>query len=180
MKTQNGKILIAYTSQFGSTAGIADAIKKELGGNGAKVETKAIKDVKDLHLYDAVIIGSPIQYDKWVPETTEFVTTNQEVLEHKPVAFFFSCMALSLPTEKSKRQGKVYSDYLLNAFPKVKPFAVGQFAGALNMSKMSLIWRLVFKLIMAKTGAKEGDHRDWNAIRRWSKDVDKELSFAKG
>ncbi|MBT5161598.1 MAG: hypothetical protein HOJ94_17565, partial [Alphaproteobacteria bacterium] len=140
----------------------------------------AIKEVTDLDRYDAVIIGSPIQYDRWIPETREFIATHQEILKKLPVAFFFSCMALSLRSKKSRRQGQIYSDYLLNAFPEVKPLAIGQFAGALDLTRMSIFLRMAFRFIMVITGAKEGDHRDWNAIRTWARDADQRLSFAKG
>ena len=75
MITQHRRILIVYASPYGSTRGIAGAIKKELGQKNTIVETKLIKDVIDLDRYDAVIIGSPIQYDRWMPEAKAFVTT---------------------------------------------------------------------------------------------------------
>ena len=179
MITQNRKILIVYASQFGSTGGIADAIKNELSNENTIVDTKPIKDVTDLVGYDAVIIGSPIQFDKWTPKAREFVRIHRDTLKQIPVAYFFTCMVLSLQTEKSKRQGQVYSEHLFNAFTDVKPLAIGKFSGALDLTRMSIFLRLAFQFIMALTGAKEGDHRDWNAIRAWSKGIDQRLSFVR-
>lgn len=178
MMTDNRKILIAYASHYNSTTGIADAIKEEFEKKGVHVDAKPIKDVWKLDQYDAVIIGSPIQYDKWIPETREFISTHQDILKQMPVAFFFSCMALSLGTQKSKQQGQKYSDYLLNAFPQVSPVSIGQFAGVLNMTKMPIHLRLVFRILMIVTGVKEGDYRDWDAIRTWGKDLNRRLSFS--
>jgi menaquinone-dependent protoporphyrinogen oxidase len=180
MIVQNQRILIVYASQHHSTGGIANAVEKVLCENGTYVETKEIKDVTDLNRYDAVIIGGPIQFDKWVPATREFITMHQDILTRLPVAFFFSCMALSQQTEKSRRQGQKYADNLRNTFPKINPLAIGQFAGVLNLTKMPLYLRLVFRVIMTVTGVKEGDYRDWNAIRSWANDINSHLLSAKG
>ena len=45
---------------------------------------------------------------------------------------------------------------------------------------MSIFLRLTFRFIMLVTGAKGGDHRDWNAIRVWAQDIDQKMSFAEG
>ena len=57
------KILIAYASQFGTIGEVAEAIGEVLCQAGNIVETKWIKNVKDLNDYDTVIIGNAIQYD---------------------------------------------------------------------------------------------------------------------
>ncbi|MCK5352931.1 hypothetical protein KAJ77_10120, partial [bacterium] len=67
------KILIAYASEFGTTGEVAVAIGDVLCQEGNTVETKWVKNVKDLNNYDAVIIGSPIQKGKWISEAKEFV-----------------------------------------------------------------------------------------------------------
>ncbi|MBI5957219.1 MAG: flavodoxin, partial [Chloroflexi bacterium] len=54
------KILVAYASRAGSTAGVAEAIGKTLSENGAQVEVRPMQDVKDLTPYGAVVAGSAI------------------------------------------------------------------------------------------------------------------------
>ena len=75
------KILIAYASKFGSTGEVAEAIGEVLCQEGNTVETKWVKNVKDLNNYDAVIIGSAIRYDKWMSEAKEFVKANRKILQ---------------------------------------------------------------------------------------------------
>jgi len=60
------KILVAYASRAGSTAGVAEAIGKTLIESGAQVDVIPMKDVKDLTPYRAVIAGSAIRKSKWL------------------------------------------------------------------------------------------------------------------
>lgn len=170
------KILVAYASQFGTTGEVAKVIGETLCQSGAEVETKWVKDVKSLNAFDAVIIGSAIQYDRWMPEAAEFVKVNQQRLSQLPVAYFFTCLTLSKRTEKTERQAIAYADKLIALVPQVKPVSVGRFAGVLNYSKMSLLFRLMLGFISLITGVQEGDYRDWGAIRSWAKDMHVALS----
>ncbi len=171
------KILIAYASEFGTTGEVAEAIGEVLCQEGNTVETKWVNNVKDLNNYDAVIIGSAIQYDKWMSEATEFVTANQNILAKLPVAYFFTCLVLSQQAEKAEKQAMTYADKLYSLVPQVKPLSVGRFAGVLNYSKMSFFSRLIFKVILSILGVQEGDYRDWDAIRAWAKGVHFKLNL---
>ncbi len=171
------KILVAYASESGTTAEVAEAIGEVLCQEGNTVETKWVKNVNDLNNYDAVIIGSAIQYDRWMPEATEFVTANQNILSKLPVAYFFTCLALSIQNEKAaKKKAMAYSDKLYLLVPQVKPVDVGRFAGVLDYNKLSFFFRLIFKVILSILGVQEGDYRDWDAIRSWAKGLHFKLS----
>ena len=54
----SNKILVAYASQTGSTAGVAEAIGKSLAESGEHVEVRPMQDVKDLAPYHAVVAGN--------------------------------------------------------------------------------------------------------------------------
>jgi len=173
----NYKILVAYASEFGTTGEVAEAIGEALCQEGNTVETKWVNNVKDLNNYDAVIIGSAIRYDRWMPEATEFVTANQNILDKLPVAYFFTCLALAHQAEKAEKQAMAYSDKLYVLVPQVKPLSVGRFAGVLDYSKMPFFLRLIFKVILSILGVQEGDYRDWEAIRSWAKGVHFKLNL---
>jgi len=166
------KILIAYASDCGTTGEVAVAIGDALCEEGNTVETLWVKNVKDLHNYDAVIIGSAILYEKWMPEAREFVKTNQDILKKMPVAYFITCMALSSKEDAAKQQAIEYSDKISDLAPQVKPVSVGHFAGVLDYSKISFFKRVLTKAAMARHKVKEGDYRDWDAIRSWAKTID--------
>ncbi len=166
------KILIAYASDCGTTGEIAVAIGDALCEDGNTVETLWIKNVKDISNYDAVIIGSAILYEKWMPEAREFVKNNQDILKNMPVAYFITCMALSSKKDAARQQAIEYSDKICALVPQVKPVSAGQFAGVLDYSKISFFKRILTKAAMARHKVKEGDYRDWNAIRAWAKSID--------
>jgi menaquinone-dependent protoporphyrinogen oxidase len=166
------KILIAYASESGTTGEVAEAIGDALCQDGNTVETKWIKNVKDINNYDAIIIGSPIIYDNWMPEVRELVKNNQDILKNMPVAYFMTCMALSSKEEKAMQQAIEYSDKLCALVPQVKPVSVGRFAGVLDYSKIPFIKRILAKAAMAMHNVEEGDYRDSNAIRTWAKNID--------
>ncbi len=166
------KILIAYASNSGSTAEVATAIGEALCEEGNTVETKWIKNVKAIDNYDAVIIGSPILYENWMPEAREFVKNNQSILKNMPVSYFITCMAMSRKEEAGLQQAIEYSDKLIALVPQVKPISVGRFAGVLDYSKIPFFTSILVKVVMASHKVKEGDYRDWNAIRSWAKSID--------
>lgn len=172
----NYKILVAYASQFGTTGEVAEAIGDTLSQEGHIVETHWVKNVKDIREYDAIVVGSAIQYDKWMPEATDFVITNQSILEKMPVAYFFTCLTLSKRNEKTERQAMGYSAKLYSLAPNIKPVDIGQFAGAVDYSKMSFFLRLILGGLLTVMGVKEGDYRDWEAIRTWAKNIDLKLA----
>jgi menaquinone-dependent protoporphyrinogen oxidase len=171
------KILVAYASEFGTTRDVAEVIGEVLCEGGASVDIKWVNNVKDLNHYDAVIIGSAIQYDKWMPEAIQFVTTHQNSLSQLPVAYFFTCLTLSRLTEKTERQAMAYSDKIYSLLPQVKPVSVGRFAGVLDYSKMSFFYRQISRVLYFILGVKEGDYRDRDAIRAWAKAMQYDLSI---
>ena len=166
----SGKILVTYASKAGSTIGVAEAIGKTLAEGGAQVDVLPMQEVKDLNSYRAVVAGSAIRDRKWLPEATQFVRTHQATLARKPFATFLVCMTLAMPN------GEKYRDFVVDfAQPvraMVKPVREGQFAGALDIRKLSSLGdRLKFRVSVAMGVWKEGDHRDWNAIHAWAESV---------
>jgi menaquinone-dependent protoporphyrinogen IX oxidase len=126
--------------------------------------------VKDLASYRAVVAGSAIQGGQWLPEAMQFVQAYQAVLAQKPFAAFLVCMTLAMPNANKYRQG--VADWLAPVRTIVRPVSEGLFAGTLDISNVpSLADRLKFRLSVALGLWQEGDHRDWNAVRAWAKDL---------
>ena len=178
-KNKDGHItLITYASEFGTTGEVAVAIGDVLCQEGKTVETKWVKNVKDINNYDEVIIGSAIHNGNWMSDAIEFVTDNQHILSKLPVAYFFTCIELSKRNEKAERKAMEYSDKLHALSPQVKPVSVGRFAGVMDYSKMSFFYRQIAKVIcLTVMRVKEGDYRDWDAIHAWAKDTQLKLNL---
>lgn len=161
------RILVTYSSRTGTTAGVANEIAKALSENGSQVDVLPMKDVKDLTGYSSVVVGSAIQAAQWLPEAVQFIQIHQSIMKNVPVAMFSVCMTLAMPNGEKYRQG--VADWVKPVRGMVNPVSEGIFAGALDVSKVpSLSDRIKFKMSVMLGVWKEGDHRDWNAIRTWA------------
>ena len=166
----DNKILVTYASRFGSTAGVAEAIAKTLAENGAQVDVFPMREVKDLSPYQAVVAGSAINSGAWLPEALQFVQTHRAELNQRPFAAFLVCMTLAMRNADQYR-GHV-ADWLAPVRALVQPMSEGLFAGGLDIGKIpSFSDRLKFRLSVLFGVWKEGDHRDWNAIRAWAESL---------
>ncbi len=163
------RVLVAYESRFGSTAEVATFIGQSLIESGEEVDIMKIPQVEDLSPYRQVIVGSAIQYDKWMPEAREFVAIHEAELATKSTSFFLVCLALSKGTEKAREQVEGYSASIKALVPGVKVSHFGKFAGVLDYSKMPWGLKLLALGLFAVLGVKEGDYRDWDAIAAWAK-----------
>lgn len=162
----NGKILVTYASQGGSTAGIAEAIGKQLSGNGTAVDVLPVKTVTDISPYQAVIIGSAVHSGKWMPEALEFIRQNQSVLRRIPTAVFQVCMMLAASNESYKR---MVPDWLDPIQLMIHPVSQASFAGALWPDRYAKFTeKLGLRIFLATIKLKAGDYRDWDAIQSWS------------
>jgi menaquinone-dependent protoporphyrinogen oxidase len=164
-----GKILVAYATRTGTTAGVAEAIGKTLADNGAQVDVLPMQEVKDLALYDAVVAGSAIQGGAWLPEAMQFMRANQATLRSKPFAAFLVCMTLSMKRGEYREH---VATWLEPVRALARPLSEGLFAGALDIRKVpSFAERLKFRISVALGVWSEGDHRDWAAIQAWAKEL---------
>jgi menaquinone-dependent protoporphyrinogen oxidase len=163
------KILVAYASRAGSTAGVAEAIGKTLAEHGAEVEVRAMQDIHDLTPYTAVVAGSAIQNRQWLPEAMDFVRANRAALNGKPTAIFLVCMTLAM---KNNQYRDNVAEWMNPVRALVKPVSAGLFPGVLDISKVpSRGDRLKFRLSVLFGVWSEGDHRDWAAIQNWAESL---------
>ncbi|KAF5067392.1 Flavodoxin domain protein [anaerobic digester metagenome] len=157
------RILVAFATKYGSTAGVAEAVVKALVGAGLEavaVEQKAVGSVEG---YDGVVLGAPIYMGKPL-DLAPFVAHHAGPLAKMPVAAF--AVGLTPVTPKAGQVEQVRTA-LLNALSPLEPVATAVFPGALEPSKMGLADRTVVRLM----GAPTGDHRDWDAVMAWTRDL---------
>lgn len=185
------KILVAYTTNAGSTQEVAETIGETLNQDGMVVDVRQIKNVGDISAYGAVLVGGPMVMGLH-QRMLKFLRKHQKALSQVPVAYFFTAMSLTKTTETNIGMVPVYQDPALAKAPKnatqlsfkekyatvtsylkpalrkaplVKPVSVGFFAGKLDYSKLSVLQMLFVMLII---GAQPGDLRNWKAIRDWA------------
>lgn len=164
------KILVAYASRTGATAGVAEAIGKTLAEQGAKVDILPVHKIQDLAPYQAVVAGSAIQNRQWLPEAMQFLRANRSELRQMPFAMFSVCMTLAMRNGESYRPQIM--EWLAPVRALVQPVSEELFAGVLDIRRIpSFSDRLKFRLSVAFGVWSEGDHRDWDAIRGWADDL---------
>lgn len=154
------KVLVAYASRCGSTAEVAQAVADQLCRRGATVDVRTIEDVQDLTGYDAVVVGSAIRMGKWLPAAMNFVERNRPTLQAKQTAFY-TVHLLNVDDSEASRQAR--AAYVAPVHALLTPQYEAFFAGKMEMGKLSLVDRLVAKMVKAK----DEDKRDWPAIQAW-------------
>lgn len=170
----NKKILVTYASRTGSTAQIAKAICKTLTRNGEETDLVPLQDVKDLSLYHAVILGSPIRKSGWLPEAVQFLQTHKDELARKRVATFTVCITLAMPN--AERYQHTVREWIAPIRALVHPVSEGLFAGRLDFKKLTwTLDTLLFRATVALGILPKGDHRDWNAVHTWAQDLQRLL-----
>ena len=185
------KILVAYTTNAGSTQEVAETIGETLTQDGVHADVRWIKDVGDVSTYDAVLVGGPMIMG-WHKATLKFLRKHQKDLSQVPVAYFLTAMRLTKTSDADLGTVSIYQDpalakapgnerklsfkeryatvrsYLEPAVkraPLVKPVSAGFFAGKLDYTKLNVFQMLFVMLII---GAQPGDSRNWEAIRDWA------------
>src|SRR5512135_1537715 len=111
------KILVAYTTNSGTTADVAQAIGEELGKDGAQVDVRRIEEVTSLDTYTAVVVGGPMILG-WHRTAVQFVKKHQQALSRVPVAYFLTAMSLTRTGETSVDGVPIYVDAMLAKAPQ--------------------------------------------------------------
>ncbi|MBI9049928.1 MAG: hypothetical protein JEZ00_10940 [Anaerolineaceae bacterium] len=168
VESKSKKVLVAYATMAGSTGEIAGEIGNTLCGSGYMADVQRIEDIRDISGYQAVVIGSAIHTNTWLPAAVDFVKTYRETLSTMPVAYFTNSITLAAQDAPEVRQQvDGFLDVVREEIPEVQPVGVEHFAGVLDLSKLPLAIRLIWPLT-AGGKTKEGDYRNWDAIKGWA------------
>jgi menaquinone-dependent protoporphyrinogen IX oxidase len=188
---QPTRILIAYTTNAGSTAEVARMIGEELGKDGTQVDVRRLEEVQSLDPYTAVVVGGPMIVG-WHKAALKFIKKHQQALSRIPAAYFFTAKSLTdsgitsmqgvplaldptlakppkNPARLSykERYAKV-ENYLrpaLRVAPAVKPVSAAFFAGRLDLYRLKW-WQALFVLVVIQ--AQPGGAHNLPFIQEWA------------
>jgi menaquinone-dependent protoporphyrinogen oxidase len=155
------KVLVAYASRNGGTAGIAGWIGDALVDAGTPADVRPAAEVKDLHGYTAVALGSGLYTGRWLPEATRFARRHRAELRTLPVWLFSSGPLDSSAAERDipPVSGALRIADGLDAVEHVT------FGGRLVPGARGLIARLIL------SKGKGGDFRDPDQVRAWARRI---------
>ncbi len=158
------RILVAYTTKKGSTAGIAEAVASTLQAAGHTADVFEIAKLVSLQGYDAVVIGGPLYMGRMDGSLVKFVQRHEQDLARVPVAGFVVCLAAAAKDP----EGMAWATKALHdALVPLQPVVETVFAGKLDPEKLSWFQRWITKNVKSPVG----DFRDWAAITIWARDL---------
>ncbi|MFI8100764.1 flavodoxin domain-containing protein [Streptomyces sp. NPDC086023] len=162
------RVLVAYGTEHGATAGIAEQIGETLREDGLDAVVLPAGDVDDVRTYDAVVLGGAIYAGDWSGNAQRCAERNADSLRHRPVWLFSSG-----PLDRSAEERDI---------PPVPGVArqmqlIGArehktFGGSLTARTPGLLARSMLRQ------GKGGDFRDPDRIRTWAHHISAELAAA--
>jgi len=158
-----GRVLVAYETSKGSTAEIAETIAAEMRKSGVDAEAADISDAPLPEDYTHVIVGGPI-YMGSIKGVKGFVERHKAVLEGRLVGAFAVGMSFAAEDEEKHTAGRKALD---EAIAPLEVAHLGYFAGKIDMEKLSFLEKMVIKIVKSPVG----DHRDWDAVKGWAREV---------
>ncbi|MGX1161263.1 menaquinone-dependent protoporphyrinogen oxidase [Arthrobacter sp. SLBN-100] len=166
-------VLVAYASGLGSTREIAQHIAARMAPALGEVECRSVEEVESVSGYDAVVVGSAIHNQAWLPAALLFFTRHVPQLAKRPVWAFSVGMSEALPKPFRKRGAALQQERLERAqFQEVPLRGHKVFSGVYKAAQMPAPLRLLFRL----TGGRFGDLRDWAAVDAWTDQITAQLA----
>jgi len=165
-------VLVLYATHEGQTAKVAERLSSTLDELGHDVAVRDLSQTTDVAVgeYDAVLVGSPVNNRKHLPEVVAFVEENREAIAALPNAFF----QLSLASLWGEREA---NRFVANLTEETgwQPDRVGLFAGAVAYTQYDLPTRLLFKLVSAVTTgdtdtSRDYEYTDWEGVETFARE----------
>src|SRR5581483_9041305 len=90
-------VLVTYATAFGSTREIAERVGEVIGKWVPSAVVRPVDEMDTVAGYDAIVVGSAVHNQVWLPEAREFVRRNAADLSDRPVWTFSVGMPGALP-----------------------------------------------------------------------------------
>ena len=164
MDNTQKKVLVAYATRAGSTAGVAERVAGVLSRNGFAAEAVRVDKVRDVASYDAFVLGSAVRAGRLMPDALRFLGRNKGAIGARPFATFVVCLTMKEKDEKSRAGAGAYLEPIRQ---RAKPLSEGLFAGAMDFAKLGIFARTIMKAMKAD----EGDFRNWDEVEAWARSL---------
>ncbi|MEU2232487.1 flavodoxin domain-containing protein [Streptomyces vietnamensis] len=163
------RVLVAYGSKHGATAGIADEIGKALRADGIDAVVLPADTVTDVSGYDGVVLGGALYAGRWNGKARRCARRNAGQLRDRPLWLFSSG-----PVDGSAEQRDIPP--VPGVARRMKKLGAREhvtFGGAVTAETSGRIARS-----MVRHG-KGGDFRNPTRVRAWAHHIGSELGTAR-
>jgi menaquinone-dependent protoporphyrinogen oxidase len=157
------RVLVAYGSKLGGTAGIAALIGQALTDAGFEADVRPVSEVDRIETYDAVLVGGALYSGRWHRQAHRFVKRQASALRNRPVWLFSSG-----PLNGSAAEAIPPVPHVQELLERIGARGHVTFGGRLPADAKGSP-----ASAMAKTHA--GDWRDAERIRAWATEMAMEL-----
>lgn len=167
------RVLVAYSTKYGATQGIAERIAAQLDTAGHAALAKPVTANPDVIPYDAFVVGGAAFYGKWQKELHEFVARNQATLGSHPTWLFSSGPVGPDALDAKGRDQKtmaIPTDFA-EFREAIHPRDERVFFGAFDAGKLPLVMKAIRLMPAARKVLPEGDFRDWADIDGWAQEI---------
>ncbi len=152
------RVLVAYATRMGGTAGIADAIGGELRRAGHDVDVRDVAEVGDVSDYHVVIVGSALYVRRWRRSAVRFLRRHAAELRRRQVWLFHSG-----PLGPDKDSTQTMPGNVARLVRRIGAVPPVTFAGRLERpTAHGPVARWL------ASGELAGDFRDWDRITSWA------------
>ncbi|WP_030843986.1 flavodoxin domain-containing protein [Streptomyces sp. NRRL F-4474] len=162
------RVLVAYGSRHGATAGIASEIGKALREDGFDAVVLPADDVEDVRGFDAVVLGGSLYAGHWSGKARHCAERNEQYLKHRPVWLFSSG-----PVDSSAEQHEIPPvPAVARQMERLGAREHATFGGSITASTPGLIAKALVR------HGKGGDFRNSERIQAWAHHIGSELAAA--
>ena len=160
-------VLVAYATERGSTAEIAERVAVRIADAGFSSTTRDVERDPRPEAFDAVVLGSAVHGAALLPSALIFVREHEKALRTRPLWLFTVGLQPSAP-----HQHRAFRRLIASSPPRevpeleatLHPMGYRAFAGVLRAHETRTLQRWMFRLL----GGEFGDFRDWPQIDRWA------------
>ncbi|MGC0327998.1 menaquinone-dependent protoporphyrinogen oxidase [Streptomyces sp. SAI-170] len=158
-------VLVAYGTNNGSTAKIAETIAEILRKEGLTAEALPARSVPSAVPYDAVVVGGGLYAGRWHKDARRFVRRHGKALAERPLWLFSSG-----PLDASASERDIPPvPAVKKAMARLDAKEHVTFGGCLEEGAKGWVARMIVR------NGKGGDYRDFDQIEAWAARIGREL-----
>jgi menaquinone-dependent protoporphyrinogen oxidase len=161
------RVLVAYASERGGTAEIADWIGDALRRAGVEADVRPAGEVTSLDGYGAAVVGGAVYAGRWHREARHFVRHHGDALAHRPVWLFSSG-----PLDRSAEEREIPpAPGVAKVARRLNARGHATFGGRLASDARGLLTSKIAR-------RSSGDHRNREHADAWAEGIARELRGA--